>query len=204
MSHRKIVRSYACEIRAAGDGRTLTGRAVPYDSPTTINAEYGSFTEVIKPGAFARSIAERGDRVRVLANHDRGSFPIGKPSRLWEQADGLYLESRIVDTQAGNEALALVRDGVVSGLSIGFRPVKADTSTDGVRTITEAALLEVSLTAFPAYDGAQVTSVRHALAGYLDELAALDGRPRPTRSTLSVALAERDLALLKESPCPIT
>ena len=50
------------EIRAKDDGK-ITGHAAVFDQPTMI----GSMTEVIRPGAFTRSI-EKGIEVKALWN----------------------------------------------------------------------------------------------------------------------------------------
>ena len=64
------------------------------------------------------------------------------------------------NTRDGDEALELVKDGVVDGFSVGFRGLKHNLAKDGVVERTEVALHEVSLTPFPAYPGALVAGVR--------------------------------------------
>src|SRR4051794_13072308 len=105
MSTPKLSRSFDLDVRVAGDGRTLVGVAVPYGQVTDLG---GGQLETFDAGAFARSIAERGDRVKVLANHDNRSWPIGKPSVLYETEAGLMIEARISATAEGDEALTLV------------------------------------------------------------------------------------------------
>lgn len=105
--------------------------------------------------------------MKVLAFHESRQLPLGKPVRLEEQADGLYIEARISDTQDGNDALTLVRDGVLDGFSVGFTvPLGGDVfhQVEGreVRTILKANIHEVSLVNFPAFDDARVESVRQA------------------------------------------
>ena len=156
MSTEKRVRSFLTDLEVRSAGRTIVGRAAPYNSPTQITEHGRTFTEQFLPGAFGRSIAERGNRVKLLANHDRGSFPVGRAAKLWETPDGLYLEGRVSQTQAGDELLTLVGDGVVSGLSVGFKAVTESEPSYGVRHIHEAALIEISATAFPAYADAQI------------------------------------------------
>ncbi len=193
MMNAKQTRSFDLEIRLAGDGRTIAGKAVPYGERATIRDAYGSFAEMFMPGSFARSIVERGSKVRLLATHNARSFPLGKPTKLWEQPDGLYLEGRISDTRDGNEALTLIQDGVVRGFSVGFAPVRDSVANDGTRQIHEAALQEISLCAHPAYDGAEIVSVR-SLSDALADLTEITSSPvLPGRP---VALVERALHLL--------
>ena len=63
------------------------------------------------------------------------------------------------DTQRGREAYALLRQGALDGLSIGFSTVK-DSWDGDVRNIQEVRLWEGSLVTFPANDLARVTLVR--------------------------------------------
>lgn len=153
-------------IEVRGDGRTITGIAAPFDAPTQIRDSLGTYTEVIERGAFARTIRERGpERVKLLALHDAAQFPIGRATLLREDPNGLYAEFRVAATPRGDEALQLVREGALDGLSIGFVPIRDAWSNDGgTRTLLEVKLLEVSLVSWPAYDSARVSAVREATA----------------------------------------
>lgn len=156
------------EFRSVGelstdDGRTVYGIAVPYDTDTEISDGYAGYTERFERGAFARSIEQRGHKVQLYTQHDTGKLPIGKAVKLEERSEGLYAEFRVSETAAGNDALALVRDGVVSAFSIGFKPLKnRESRTGNKRTVVriEAALIEVSLVGMPAYETAAVQGVR--------------------------------------------
>ena len=157
------------EIRESpsDDGRTVVGVAVPFNSPTDV----GGYTESFSRGAFSRTIAERGPgRVKVLAQHASGANPIGRATVLREDPQGLYAELRISKTQAGDEALELIRDGALDGLSIGFAPVReSQDPKTGVIHRTEVRLHEISIVTFPAYDTARVAHVRN-IASPLSEL----------------------------------
>jgi len=162
MADQRLHRAHPVDLELrGGDGRTLTGLAVPFDAPTQIREAGRRYTEVFRRGAFARSIRERGDRIKLLANHDRRRLPIGRAELLREDAAGLYGEFRVSQTDAGDEVLALVRDGALDGLSISFEPLRDHWSTDRSEVERlEAKLVEVSAVAFPAYDGAVITGVR--------------------------------------------
>jgi phage head maturation protease len=74
-----------------------------------------------------------------------------------------------LDTPKADEVLQAVRADIMSGLSIGFEPVK-HTETKGpnrtppnsrdLHERTEVRLREVSVCNFPAYDDAAVTGIR--------------------------------------------
>jgi hypothetical protein len=76
----------------------------------------------------------------------------------------LYGEFRISKTEAGDEALELVRDGVLTNFSVGFQPLKDLRRKDGVVERVKAHLAEVSLVTFGAYgDAAAVAAVREVI-----------------------------------------
>jgi HK97 family phage prohead protease len=161
------------ELRG-GDGRTVVGIAVPFGKASRVVDPGGPpYDETFRMGAFARTIRERGDRVKFLANHERLKLPLGRATLLREDSAGLYAELRVSKTAAGDEALELIRDGALDGLSIGFMPIKTGEIWNVTRTAverTEAALREISAVAFPAHAGAEIVGVRSEPAPSLEAL----------------------------------
>ena len=146
------------ELRAEGDGRTIVGIAVPYDVEQRINP---SLVEVFRKGVF-RDVTRAANRVKLLFQH-KTDAPIGRALMLEERDGGLYGEFRISKTEAGDEALELIRDGVLSNLSVGFQPLK-DEKRGGVVNRIKAHLAEVSLVTFGAYgDAANIVAVRQEI-----------------------------------------
>lgn len=147
---------------ASGDGRTLFGVAVPFGQVAEVNDGFGPYRETFTRGAFARSIAERGHRVKLAVNHDlHRRLPVGRVTRLFEDSDGLRFEARVSETQAGDEVLELVRDGALDGVSINFEPLRERRRPDGVIERTEVKLgRELSVTPVPVYPGALIAGVR--------------------------------------------
>ncbi|GAA1925491.1 HK97 family phage prohead protease [Streptomyces durmitorensis] len=148
-------------VRSDGTGRTVYGVAVPYGQTVDIEEFGQAYKEQFAPGSFARSIRERGDKVKLCVNHESRKLPIGRATELRETADGLHAAFAVSATRDGDEALQLVRDGVVDSFSVGFRPVRDRRDGDVVVRV-EASLWEVSLVSWPAYAGAGVTGVRTA------------------------------------------
>ncbi len=158
------------EIRSTGDGRSVHGLAVPFDRETTVNDGFGPYREVFRRGAFARTINAGVDRVKLLGNHNRQKFPLGKATSLTEDRAGLVGEFRISNTREGDEALELVRDGVLDSFSVGFAQVPGkDRKSKGLVERLEVKLREVSLVAFPAYEGATVAGLRSQLSEHLSD-----------------------------------
>jgi HK97 family phage prohead protease len=149
-------------VRAGGDGRTISGIACPFGVTAEVSDGGPRYRETFVRGAFARTIRERGDRVRLMVSHERSKLPIGRATSLTEDAAGLVGDFRVSKTMQGDEVLELVRDGALDSLSVGFVPVADRRLPDGTVSRTEVALKEVSVVATPAYDGALILGVRSA------------------------------------------
>lgn len=154
-------------VRADGEGRTVAGIVVPFDTVARVSDGGAAYEERFARGSFAKTIRERGNRVKLLMQHNSHE-PIGRATLLREDAAGLYGEFRVSAVPAGDQALELVRDGVIDSFSVGFAPIKA-TRDGGVTVRTEVALREASLVTFPAYDDARVLALRAVLSGLPDE-----------------------------------
>ena len=96
----------------------------------------------------------------MLFQHDPAE-PIGVWLGLSEDARGLRARGRLnLAVQRGRELFALMREGAVDGLSIGFRVERASPDrAGGLRRLVALDLWEVSLVTFPLLPGARVTRV---------------------------------------------
>jgi len=115
----------------------------------------------VAPGAFAASLRRRGPQgVRMLYQHFAHE-PIGVWEAMREDSRGLHVRGRLVaDVERARDVMALMREGALGGLSIGFRTRRArrDAQTGG-RTLIELDLWEISVVTFPLLDEAAVTAV---------------------------------------------
>lgn len=136
----------------ADEENTFTGFA------STPDLDQGG--DIVAKGAFGRTIAQRGGKIKMLWNHKSDAMPVGTYTKVEEREGGLYVEGKISDTSAGRDVMTLLRDGAIDSMSIGFIPKEADYNEDGVRVIKDLDLLEVSLVNFPMNERAVITSVK--------------------------------------------
>ena len=190
-----LCRGYATDLTI--DGRTIVGLAVPFNRTATVSDDgRTSYKEQFAPGSFAVTIAQRRDKIRAHAQHKTERLPIGRATHLEETPDGLVSHLRVSDTTDGNDVLALVRDGVMTGLSIGFRGIKANKRGD-VTVRTEVALSEISVVADPAYADAQIAGIRAMHDLDLDEY--VDARVREALASLQDPAARVSIEQVDEA-----
>jgi phage head maturation protease len=149
-------------VRDDGDGRTLHGALLPWGVEAQVYDRGRLVVETFTRGALAG--ADPG-RIPLTATHprDAGTLPIGRTLSIDDRADAAWGEWLVSDTMIGNEVLALARDGVPLGLSIGFAEVAGGSrwSADRKRvTRTRAALDHIAVVRQAAYVGAGVMGVR--------------------------------------------
>ncbi len=115
--------------------------------------------DVVARGAFAASLRRRPpSEVRMLYQHFAHE-PIGVWREIREDARGLYVRGRLsLDVVRAREVRALMADGAIDGLSIGFRTVRA-ARAGALRRLVEIELWEISVVTFPLLAGSGVTGV---------------------------------------------
>ena len=132
-------------------------------------AEVDGARDMVMPGAFATTLRTRGlRRIPMLFQHDPAE-PIGVWLELREDLRGLYARGRLIpEVKRAREVLALVREGAIDGLSIGFRTVRGriDPKTR-VRKLDAVDLWEVSIVTFPMLANARVRAVKGRAGGVL-------------------------------------
>lgn len=166
---RRLMPAGTCEIRALETTDSLSrmrGQAVPYGVQTDI----GFFLEEFARGAFTKSIRESARALPLLLFHDDQAFPIGVAERWDEKDTGLVGEWKLADTEEAQRAAKLAKDGMLTGLSVRFRPIRSswtfveDWTPDGGEKDSvireEAGLSETSLVPIAAYQTAAVEWVR--------------------------------------------
>lgn len=147
-------KSIPLEIKALADDGTFEGKLAVYG-----NVDLGK--DMIEPGAFKKTMAEKGNRVPLLWQHDP-YIPIGD-LELRDTPEALYVKGRLLkdDVPQAKTAYALIKAGVIKGLSIGYDSVK-DSIEGGVRHLKELRLWEGSIVTFPMNEAATITAVKSA------------------------------------------
>lgn len=134
-----------------GDGRTLEGVAVPFGQ--IIDTWDGAET------FDADCVFDDVDAAKLCYQH--GEL-IGRITDADSRADGLHITARISDTQRGRDVVALLRDGALDSLSVGFIPVTDEVDKAGITHRKRVRLLETSVVSWPAYEAAKITGQRSA------------------------------------------
>jgi hypothetical protein len=134
----------------------LAGYAATFDNQTQI----GDFREVIRAGAFRKSLSSNRD-ILLLADHDPAKVLARTGADnlvLSEDTRGLRFEASLPDTTAARDAWTLVESRTAGGCSFGFRVVQ-ERWTEDLRELLEVDLIECSVvSAFPAYTGTSVAA----------------------------------------------
>lgn len=142
-----------------GKAPTLSGHAAVFNS----FSEDMGFREIIRPGAFAGTLAKNPD-VRLLINHD--GLPLARTTagtlRLREDNRGLHFEAELDPKDPDVQRIApKVKRGDLSNMSFAFRTIKDNWRTEDsidVRELHELDLHDgdVSVVTYPAYKAAGV------------------------------------------------
>lgn len=132
-------------------------------------ARYGRVDDrplVFEPGAFDSAAASinGGNQVPMLWQHDSWD-PLGKWTEAEVDSNGIILTGPLsLGVTRAKDALELVSDEVVTGLSIGFHALKVffeeDDNGMDVRHAEDIEIGEGSLVTFPAMGDARITEVQ--------------------------------------------
>ena len=117
--------------------------------------------DLIRAGAFKQLNLSK---VKLLWQH-KPEEPIGVIEKISEDQHGLFFKARLLlDLPQGKSAYNLIKAKAISGISIGFKPIKYHFKGT-VRIIEEIDLWEISLVTFPANDKANIIEVKQLNKG---------------------------------------
>lgn len=153
----KAIINVESEVRFNTDGRKIYGHAAVFNS---LSVPMYGFREIIRPGAFQRSL--KSMEFKALWNHNTdlvlGSKAAGTV-RAFEDSRGLAVE--IDPPEEAALYIASIKRGDVTKMSFGFSVTKDGEKTqrtsDGIiRELLDVDLFDVSPTPFPAYESTDV------------------------------------------------
>jgi len=148
------------ELREEGGKRTVTGYAAVFNS---FSKDLGGWREVIKKGAFTEALASGGE-VRAFFNHEPNMLlgsTVAGTVRLTENQRGLKYEIDLPDTSYARDLAELINRKDVRGSSFAFQATDEDWRENGrLREVRSVILHDVSIVTNPAYEAAQVVSMR--------------------------------------------
>lgn len=133
-----------------------------------------SYEDVIDKGAFKKSLGEWRKQKRMppmLLQHggwmmtDTDAIPVGKWMEMEEDDYGLKVKGKLInlDTDLGKRVYGAMREGVLDGMSIGYRARKFTNGTkpnEPRRKLHEVDLMELSIVTFPANGEARVSAIK--------------------------------------------
>lgn len=183
------------EVKTVNKNGTFTG----YGS---VFGELDSYRDIVLPGAFTESLKEdfsdKERKVPMLWQHDWWS-PIGVYTKIEEDEHGLYVEGECnMDVQQGRECHSLMKQGALSGLSIGYSTQISEWDEDQVvRSLKKVKLYEVSPVTFPAGDNARVLDVKS-----IDSLVSLSDVERYLRDAYDVSRKDATVLIARIKAIP--
>lgn len=214
------------DVDASGNAHVV-GLMAPFETWVEIDSvAEGNFLERIATGAFTKTIAENGQRIRAIFHHGADSHigfkVIGPIEALEEDDDGVRYRLRLLDTtynadlrpgiEAGQYGTSF--RGTVVKRDIDRRPKRSAHNPKGLPevTYTEIRLQEFGLTPFPVYEGTTAT-MRSLLDDEVRERIAAGVAPAVTRAhtvdvvagvEISRSRYEHSLRYVSSTPWAIT
>lgn len=152
-------KAFPFQVKSLDDTGALKGYASVFGVRDSTN-------EVVLPGAFSDSLAahKRAGTYPLMLWQHNSDEPIGVWNDLSDDGKGLYGDGALLINKSvptADKAHTLLKAKAVRGLSIGYREVDVEPSTNGeARKLIKLDLMEVSIVSFPANRRALVDAVK--------------------------------------------
>jgi len=118
-----------------------------------------AYKEVVRFGAFKKSISENFNRIKHLQNHNPHQ-PLGKFLTLVEDKKGLYYESKVGSHNLGVDFLKMVESGLITEHSIGYQVIQEKKKEDYLELIELKLFEGSSLTGWGVNENTPLTGVK--------------------------------------------
>ena len=121
-----------------------------------------SHGDTVMPGAYMNTLEMRKRPVQMRWNHF--GEVIGKWLDIRETDKGLWVEGELTPGHSkAEDVYASLKHGAISGLSIGYRPIKSMPNETGGLDLHEIDLVEISVVESPADLAAEIGDVKSAI-----------------------------------------
>lgn len=145
------------DIKSITDEGVITGYGSVFGNKDRVG-------DVVVSGAFSKSLLlhkKNNSSIKMFWQHNP-SEPIGKWIEVEQDSKGLLVQGKLnMGVQRAREAYALLKEGDIEGLSIGYRVVNQGyDKNSGVNLLKEISLFEVSIVSIATNEAAQIDEVK--------------------------------------------
>jgi HK97 family phage prohead protease len=169
---------FALDAKSIDDDGNIEGLAVGYG-----DVDHGG--DIVARGAV---LLEGRKSLPMLLHHDR-KRPVGVWTDFDDRAEGLHVKGRFGTSAAAREAREDVKQGVISGLSMGFVTLKRRFEGKS-RHLLQVGLHEISLVTVPMNNRTRITGFKDILgAGELPSVRDFEDYLRDAGFSRSKATA---------------
>jgi len=162
------------EVKFSGD----EGTPGEFSGYGAVFGNVDAYGDVIQKGAFRGTLRDWRAQKRLppmLIQHggfgmgDMDGLAVGKWTAMEEDDTGLKVSGRLInlDTERGKSIYGAMKEGVLDGMSIGFRAKEFSLGTkpgEPRRMLKKIDLVELSVVQMPANDAARIRSVKSAMS----------------------------------------
>lgn len=143
-----------CDLKFAKSEGTFEGYL-------SVFGNVDSYGDTIIKGAYVDTLKDRKRMPPMLLNHDAFSVPIGVWKSMSEDDRGLRVQGELTKGNTISEQVhASMKHGAMTGLSIGYRAIKAEENDHGGHDLHKIDLREGSVVTMPAEDAARIDVVK--------------------------------------------
>lgn len=180
-----------------------------------------AYGDVIQKGAFKESLRDWRGQKRLppmLIQHggfglgDMDGLAIGKWMSMEEDDTGLKVSGKLIglDTERGKTIYGAMREGVLDGMSIGYRAKEFALGTkpdEPRRTLKKIDLVELSVVQMPANGKARIRSVKSLTDMTLEDFREIEATLRTkglSRTDAAKAISGLKDWLQRDAVAPVT
>ena len=173
-------------------------------------AGYGnidSYDDRLLANSHEQTIVDNPEQVKVYVEHGwyEGQLPVGKALSFEGREEGLYTQGKVLPTSLGKDVIMLMKDKVMTGLSIGWMPLDFKYLKEGdkhIREVSRYELREYSIVSWGANDFAKISGVKGRVGVRYDFFSVLeDAKDKIEGQALYVtgdAIEPKDFAAMRE------